>query len=102
MFENLVKGLSEVASILGGEIRAPSSEISQAVGFDVEPSEKHSKLNQELTVLGLTMMERHRATRKIASESETIHIFFSILDVKKKEWVQTLLWGDIWTQRFYN
>ena len=93
--ENLVKGLSEVASILGREIRAASSEISRAVGFDVELSEKRSKLNQELSVLGLTTMERHRATRKIASEPETIDIFFSIPDVEKKEWVQALLQGDI-------
>ena len=41
--KNLVKCLSKVASILGREIRAASSEISQAVGFDVELSEKRSK-----------------------------------------------------------
>ena len=52
--KNLVKGLSEVASILSREIKAASSEISRAVSFDVELSEKCSKLNQELIVLDLT------------------------------------------------
>ena len=94
----MVKGLSKVASILGTEIRATSREISRAVGFDIELSEKRSKLNQELSVLGLTTMERHRATRKIASEPKTIDIFFSILDDEKKEWVQALLRGDIYTR----
>jgi len=68
IFKNLVKGFSEVSSILSREIRVASSEISRAVSFDVKLSEKRSKLNQALTVLGLTRMERHRATRKIASE----------------------------------
>ena len=94
----MVKGLSEVAFILGREIRAASSEISRAVGFDVKLSEKRSKLNQELSVLGLTTMERHQATRKIASEPEIIDIFFSIPDAEKKEWVQALLRGDIYTR----
>ena len=38
---------------------------------------------------------RHRATRRIASEPETIDIFFSIPDAEKKEWVQALLRGYI-------
>ncbi|KAJ8428054.1 hypothetical protein Cgig2_030674 [Carnegiea gigantea] len=76
IFENLVKGLSEVASILSSKISATSSEISRIVGFDVELSEKCSKLNQELTMLELTTMERHRATRKIASELKIIDIYF--------------------------
>ena len=38
--ENLVKGLSKVASILGSKIMAVRSDISWAVGFDVELSEK--------------------------------------------------------------
>jgi len=62
-----------------------SSEISRAVGFDVTLSEKCSKLNQELIVFDLTTMERHRATRKIVSEPETIDIFFSIPDAEKKK-----------------
>ncbi|KAJ8421842.1 hypothetical protein Cgig2_010225 [Carnegiea gigantea] len=57
--DNLVKGLSEVAFILGTEIRAASSNISRAINFDVELSEKRSKLNEELANLGLTTMERH-------------------------------------------
>ncbi|KAJ8424269.1 hypothetical protein Cgig2_003800 [Carnegiea gigantea] len=84
--DNLVKGLSEVASILGREIRAASSNISRAIGFDVELSEKRSKLNEELANLGLTTMERHRAARKIASEPESIDVFFSIPDAERKEW----------------
>ncbi|KAJ8425459.1 hypothetical protein Cgig2_018857 [Carnegiea gigantea] len=72
--DNLVKGLSEVASILGREIRAASSNISRVIDFDVELSEKRSKLNEELANLGLTNMERHRAVRKIASEP----MYFSV------------------------
>ena len=68
--DNLVKGLSEVASILRREIRAASSNISRAIGFDVELSEKRSKFNEELANLGLTTIERHREARKIASEPE--------------------------------
>jgi len=46
--DNLVKALSEVASILGREIRVASSNISRAIGFDVvELSEKCSKLNED-------------------------------------------------------
>jgi len=82
--KNLVKGLLKVASILGGEIRAASSEISRAVGFDIEFMRNAPKLNQELTILGLTTMERHRAIRKITSKLENIDIFFSIPDAKKK------------------
>ncbi|KAJ8446004.1 hypothetical protein Cgig2_012348 [Carnegiea gigantea] len=93
--DNLVKGLSEVTSILGREIRAASSNISRAIGFDVELSEKHSKLNEELANLGLTTMERHRAARKIASEPVSVDVFFSIPDAERKEWVQALLRGDI-------
>ena len=93
--DNLVKGLSEVASILGREIRAASSNISRAIGFDVELSEKRSKLNEELANLGLTTMERHRAARKIASQPESVDVFFSIPDAERKEWVQALLRGDI-------
>ncbi|KAJ8439080.1 hypothetical protein Cgig2_009223 [Carnegiea gigantea] len=95
---NLVKGLLEVASILylrfelmPKEIRVASSNISRAVDFDIELSEKRSKLNEELANLGLTTIERHRATRKIASEPECEDIFFSIPDAEKKELVQALL-----------
>ena len=91
----LVKGISEVASILGREIRAASSNISQAIDFDFELSEKRSKLNQELANLGLTTMERHRAARKIAFKPESVDVFFSILDAERKEWVQALLREDI-------
>ena len=45
MSENLLKDLSKVVFILGGEIRAASSEISRVVSFDVELSKKHSKIN---------------------------------------------------------
>ncbi|KAJ8426018.1 hypothetical protein Cgig2_017100 [Carnegiea gigantea] len=93
--DNLAKGLSEVAYILGREIRAASSNSSRAIDFDVELSEKRSKLNEELANLGLKTMERHRATRKIASEPESIDVFFSILNVERKEWVEALLQGDI-------
>ncbi|KAJ8433588.1 hypothetical protein Cgig2_012601 [Carnegiea gigantea] len=93
--DNLVKGLSEVASILGREIRAASSNISQAIDFDVELSEKHSKLNEELANLGLITMERHRAARKIASELESVDVFFSIPDAERKECMEALLIGDI-------
>ncbi|KAJ8430718.1 hypothetical protein Cgig2_000283 [Carnegiea gigantea] len=92
---NLVKGLSEVASIPGREIRAACSNISRAIGFDVELSEKRSKLNEELANLGLTTMERHRAARKIASETKSVDVFFSIPDAERKEWVQALLRGGI-------
>ncbi|KAJ8422046.1 LOW QUALITY PROTEIN: hypothetical protein Cgig2_003818 [Carnegiea gigantea] len=57
--DNLVKGLSEVASILEKEISAASSNITQVISFNVKFSEKHSKLNEELANLGLTTMERH-------------------------------------------
>jgi len=40
-------------------------------------------------------MERHHTVRKIASKSESVDVFFSILDAEKKEWVQALLRGDI-------
>ncbi|KAJ8423319.1 hypothetical protein Cgig2_020478 [Carnegiea gigantea] len=93
--DNLVKSLSEVVFILGREIRATSSNISRAIGFDVELSEKRSKLNEELANLGLTTMERHRAIRKITSEPESVDVFFSIPDAKRGEWVQALLRGDI-------
>ena len=46
--DNLVKGLSEVASILRREIRAASSNIYLAIDFEVKLSEKRSKLNEEL------------------------------------------------------
>ncbi|KAJ8440462.1 hypothetical protein Cgig2_013621 [Carnegiea gigantea] len=49
--DNLVKGLSEVASILGREIRTASSNISRAIDFDVELSQKRFKLNEELAHL---------------------------------------------------
>jgi len=49
--DNLVKGLSEVASTLGKEIKATSSNISRAIVFDVELSEKCSKLNEELAMV---------------------------------------------------
>jgi len=73
---------------------AVRSDISWAVGFDVELSEKWSKF-KELVVLGLTMMERYWAIREIAFEPETIDIFFRIPDVEKKEYMQALLRGDI-------
>ncbi|KAJ8441240.1 hypothetical protein Cgig2_033964 [Carnegiea gigantea] len=79
--DNLVKGLSEVASILGREIRAASSNISRAIGFDVELSEKRSKLNEELANLSLTTMERHRAARKIASKP----MYFSVSLISKEK-----------------
>ncbi|KAJ8441616.1 hypothetical protein Cgig2_023769 [Carnegiea gigantea] len=91
--DNLVKGLSKVASILEREIRAASSNISRAIGFDVELSEKRSKLNEELANLVLTTMERHQAVRKIASEPKSVDVFFSIFDAERKEWVQALLRG---------
>ncbi|KAJ8437095.1 hypothetical protein Cgig2_016449 [Carnegiea gigantea] len=90
-YDNLVKGLTEVASILGREIRAASSNISRAIGFDVELSDKCSKLNEELANLGLTTIERHQAVRKIASELKSIDVFFSIPDAERKELVQALL-----------
>ncbi|KAJ8448680.1 hypothetical protein Cgig2_010567 [Carnegiea gigantea] len=93
--DNLVKGLSEAVSILRREIRAASSNISRVIGFDIELSEKHSKLNEELANLGLTTMERYRVAGKIASESESFDVFFSIPNVERKEWVQALLRGDI-------
>ncbi|KAJ8429870.1 hypothetical protein Cgig2_010650 [Carnegiea gigantea] len=67
-FDNLVKSLLEVTSIIGRQIRATSSNISRAIDFDVELSKKHSKLNKELANLGLTTMERHHTVRKIAFE----------------------------------
>ncbi|KAJ8423829.1 hypothetical protein Cgig2_008924 [Carnegiea gigantea] len=93
--DNLVKGLSEVASILGREINAASSNISQAIGFDVKLNEKHSKLNEELANFSLITMERHQAARKITSESKSVYVFFSIPDTERKEWVEALLRGDI-------
>ncbi|KAJ8437221.1 hypothetical protein Cgig2_012490 [Carnegiea gigantea] len=65
--------------------KAASSNISRAIDFDVELSEKRSKLNEELANLGLTTMERHRAARKIASEPESVDVFFNIPDVERKE-----------------
>ncbi|KAJ8434775.1 hypothetical protein Cgig2_017183 [Carnegiea gigantea] len=88
--DNLVKGLSEVASILRREIRPASSNISRAIDFDVELSKKRSKLNEELANLGLTTIERHQAARKIAYELESIDVVFSILDAERKELVQAL------------
>ncbi|KAJ8434077.1 LOW QUALITY PROTEIN: hypothetical protein Cgig2_007592 [Carnegiea gigantea] len=67
-----------------GERWAASCNISRAIVFDVELSEKRSKLNEELANLGLTTVERHRAARKIASELESVDVFFSILDAKRK------------------
>ncbi|KAJ8420345.1 hypothetical protein Cgig2_032930 [Carnegiea gigantea] len=58
-FDNLVKGLSEVVSILRTEISVASRNISRAIDFDVELSEKRSKLNEEFANLGLISMERH-------------------------------------------
>ncbi|KAJ8436275.1 hypothetical protein Cgig2_025704 [Carnegiea gigantea] len=80
--DNVVKGLLEVASILRIEIRAASTDISRAIGFN------HSKLNKDLVNLGLTTVERHRAARIIAYELESINVFFNIADVEKKEWLE--------------
>jgi len=43
----------------------------------------------------LTTIERRRAARKIASKQESVDVFFSIPDAKRKDWVQALLRGDI-------
>jgi len=52
-------------------------------------------LSEELANLGLTTMERHRAERKIASELDSVDVFFSIPNAERKEWVQALPRGDI-------
>jgi len=65
-------------------MRAASKEISRDVGFDAELSDKHSNLNQELTILGLTTTGMHRAMRKITSKPKTIDTFFSIAAIEKK------------------
>ncbi|KAJ8435137.1 LOW QUALITY PROTEIN: hypothetical protein Cgig2_018965 [Carnegiea gigantea] len=66
--DNLVKRLSEVASVLEREIRLL---VVTSVELSALMSEKRSKLNEEFANLVLTIIERHRAARKIAFELES-------------------------------
>ncbi|KAG6482290.1 hypothetical protein ZIOFF_058921 [Zingiber officinale] len=87
--------IREAIAILGEELNNASNRLSKALEYD-EGVEKRMKVNEVLTKLpGLSMLERHKATRKIGCDRETTDIFVTIPDDEKEAFVKALLSGDI-------
>uniref|UniRef100_A0A2N9IVH8 Myb/SANT-like domain-containing protein n=1 Tax=Fagus sylvatica TaxID=28930 RepID=A0A2N9IVH8_FAGSY len=71
-----------------------SDNLSKAV-IGTIASENRSRINEELSkVVGLTIKERHKATKLIVCQHELIDVFFSVPDEEKEEWVKGLINGD--------
>ncbi|KAJ4829261.1 hypothetical protein Tsubulata_050549, partial [Turnera subulata] len=80
----LSKAIKESSMLLGAEIGKATDFLSRALE-DTEGIEKRLKINEALTSLsGLTMLERHKATRKIGCDRETLDIFFTIPEEEKQ------------------
>ncbi|XP_042401207.1 uncharacterized protein LOC121991264 [Zingiber officinale] len=93
--KDLSQVIREATAILGEELNNASNRLSKALEYD-EGTEKRMKINEVLTKLpGLSMLERHKATRKIGCDRETTDIFFTIPDDEKEVFVKVLLNGDI-------
>ncbi|XP_042460179.1 uncharacterized protein LOC122043640 [Zingiber officinale] len=93
--KDLSRVIREATTILGEELNNASNRLSKALEYD-EGTEKRMKINEVLTKLpGLSMLERHKATRKIGCDRETTDIFFTIPDDEKEVFVKALLSGDI-------
>ncbi|KAG6497149.1 hypothetical protein ZIOFF_045037 [Zingiber officinale] len=93
--KDLSRVIREATTILGEELYNASNRLSKALEYD-EGTEKRMKINEVLTkLLGLSMLERHKATRKIGCDRETTYIFFTIPDDEKEVFVKALLSGDI-------
>ena len=75
-------------------LKDASDNLSKAV-IGTIASENRSRINQELSkVVGLTIKERHKATKLIVCQHELIDVFFSVPDEEKEEWVKGLINGD--------
>ncbi|KAG6495176.1 hypothetical protein ZIOFF_042967 [Zingiber officinale] len=82
--KDLSQVIREAIAILGVELNNASNRLSKALEYD-EGTEKRMKINEVLTKLpGLSMLERHKATRKIGCDRETTDIFFTIPDDEKE------------------
>ncbi|KAG6520504.1 hypothetical protein ZIOFF_017560 [Zingiber officinale] len=93
--KDLSRVIREATTILGEELNNASNRLSKALEYD-EGAEKRMKVNEVLTKLpGLSMLERHKAIRKIGCDRETTDIFFTIPDDEKEAFVKALLSGDI-------
>ncbi|KAG6530087.1 hypothetical protein ZIOFF_012308 [Zingiber officinale] len=93
--KDLSRVIREATTILGEELNNASNRLSKALEYD-EGTDKRMKINEVLTKLpGLSMLERHKATRKIGCDRETTDIFFTIPDDEKEVFVKALLNGDI-------
>ncbi|KAG6532808.1 hypothetical protein ZIOFF_006661 [Zingiber officinale] len=93
--KDLSQVIREATTILGEELNNANNRLSKALEYD-EGAEKRMKVNKVLTKLpGLSMLERHKATRKIGCDRETTDIFFTIPDDEKEAFVKALLSGDI-------
>ncbi|KAJ4834782.1 hypothetical protein Tsubulata_002188, partial [Turnera subulata] len=80
----LSKAIKESSMLLGVEIGKATDRLSRALE-DTEAIEKRLKINEALTSLsGLTMFERHKSTRKIGCDRETLDIFFTIPEEEKE------------------
>ena len=89
-----MQAMKEVASMLGSQLKDASDNLSKAV-IGTIASENRSRINEELSkVVGLTIKERHKATKLIVCQHELIDVFFSVPDEEKEEWVKGLINGD--------
>ena len=76
------------------QLKDASDNLSKVV-IGTIASENMSRINQELSkVVGLTIKERHMATKLIVCQHELIDVFFSMPDEEKEEWVKGLVNGD--------
>uniref|UniRef100_A0A2N9H846 Myb/SANT-like domain-containing protein n=1 Tax=Fagus sylvatica TaxID=28930 RepID=A0A2N9H846_FAGSY len=92
--DNMMQVMKEVASMLGSQLKDASDNLSKAV-IGTIMSENRSRINEELSkVVGLTIKERHKATKLIVCQHELIDVFFSVPDEEKEEWVKGLINGD--------
>ncbi|XP_074556981.1 uncharacterized protein At2g29880-like [Curcuma longa] len=93
--KDLSQVIRETTTILGEELNKASNRLSKALEYD-EGAEKRMKVNEVLTNLhDLSMLERHKAIRKIGCDRETTDIFFTIPDDEKEVWMKALLSGQI-------
>ena len=92
--DNMMQEMKEVASMLGSQLKDASDNLSKAV-IGTIASENRSRINQELSkVVGLTIKERHKATKLIVCQHELIDVFFSVPIEENEEWVKGLINGD--------
>ncbi|XP_059635366.1 uncharacterized protein At2g29880-like [Cornus florida] len=89
--EMILEMVKSSSSFIGSKMDSSSERISRAIE-DASVKDMKLKLNEELKKLsGFSMVERHRATAKLARDHDLLDIFFTIEDEEKEAWVKEVV-----------